>query len=73
MAEYIFTYKCRFCGQILKDAQTGDKNLAWRCVFGAITDMPANEPQAPTMLSVHTCDDHIGVADFIGCKIEGDT
>ena len=75
MADYKFTFKCRMCGEIFTESQTGDEKLANCCVLYAIfgKNTTTLHVQAPSMLSVHFKKDHFGVADFIGCKIEGET
>ena len=65
---YIFTYRCRYCNKEFGDSVTG-KQLATKFLIQTICDMK-KDPQHPGNLSFHYGEDHIGVADLIGCKIE---
>lgn len=61
-----FLYRCRMCGGI--DDSCGGGADPLMTVINAIMGTP-KEPQAPGMLTVHTCGDRVyGVADFIGSK-----
>lgn len=68
MAEYIFTYRCRFCGKTHNDAITGNKGLATKFLIQTICELK-KDAQHPGDTSIHYAEDHIGIADLIGCKI----
>lgn len=71
MAEYIFTYKCRFCGNVFEDIRTGNEPR----VFANLINISCGQHADSCYLyNVHFAEDHYGFADLIGCKIEkGDT
>lgn len=72
MAEYIFTYRCRYCGKEFGDAITG-KAMATKFLIQTACDLK-KDVQHPGEKSIHYAEDHIGIADLIGCKIDkGDT
>ena len=68
--EYIFTYRCRYCGEVFGDAITG-KKMATICLVQSICDL-SKDKQHPGDKSFHYTEDHMGIADLIGCKIEGE-
>ena len=67
--EYIFTYRCRYCGEEFGDAITG-KKLATICLIQSSCDLPKDKLH-PGDTSIHYAEDHIGIADLMGCKIRG--
>lgn len=67
-----FEYKCRRCGVIEENPHCGLPAGTARATILLLDAMmgKAGEPQAPTMLSLHTCEDgHCGVSDLIGYNI----
>ena len=71
MAEYIFTYRCRYCGKKFGGAITG-KAMATKFLIQTVWELE-KDGQHPGDKSIHYAKDHIGIADLIGCKTEGDT
>lgn len=69
MAEYIFTYRCRYCGEKFATGITGSEPLATTFLIQTIRDS-VKDAQHPGDLSLHYGENHIGVADLIGCKIK---
>ena len=67
---YVFVYKCRLCGEAFKDSYTG-KALATNYIIQSAYGLKKDE-QRPSNKTVHFAEDHIGIADLIGCKKEGD-
>ncbi len=67
---YKFMYKCRYCGEKFYTSCTiqtiGIQHLL-SFAFGKGND---RDDLSPGELFLHRTDDHIGIADFIGCKIE---
>jgi hypothetical protein len=65
--DYIFTYKCRYCGATFKDEVTGEalatKTLIRICSNTSFVAGDINEK------IIHYAEDHIGLADMIGCEI----
>lgn len=70
MADYIFTYRCRYCGKEFGDAITG-KAMATKFLIQTACDL-MKDTQHPGEKTIHYAEDHIGIADLIGCKVEGD-
>ena len=71
MADYIFTFRCRFCGETYTGGVTSEC-IAMKSIYKAIySNSGMTEAFAPNLLDVHTTDTHIGVADLIGCEIRG--
>lgn len=70
MAEYIFTYRCRYCGKTYGDAITGNKGLATGFLIQTAWELK-KDVQHPGDKSIHYAEDHIGIADLIGCEIRG--
>lgn len=66
---YAFTYKCRLCGEAFKDSYTG-KALATKYIIQSAYGLKG-DAQRPSDKTVHYAEDHIGIADLIGCKKEG--
>lgn len=72
MADYIFTYRCRYCGKEFGDGITG-KALAAKFLIQTTCDLK-KDTQHPGEKAIHYAKDHAGIADLIGCKIDkGDT
>lgn len=67
---YTFVYKCRYCGEIFREAHTG-KAIGIACLLQTAYDLPKDK-QHPGDRSIHFTNDHAGLADLIGCKIEDD-
>lgn len=67
MANYIFTYRCRYCGKEFSDAITG-KALTEKFLFQTVCNLKEGA-QHPGEKTMHYTEDHIGIADLIGCKI----
>ena len=67
-----FMYRCRYCGEEFREAETGDEKLAFKCLVFAINGERPPTPQAPSLISAHFTADHMGVSDFIGVKEEND-
>ena len=65
---YIFVYKCRCCGELFNDGCTG-KAIGLACLIQSACDLPKDK-QHPGDKTVHFTDDHVGIADLVGCKIE---
>ena len=73
MAEYIFKFKCRMCGEVYTEGMTRNDNIAFGCTLCAALDRPSSDHvQAPHLISVHCKNDHYGIADFVGCEIKED-
>jgi hypothetical protein len=66
--KYIFTYHCRMCNKTFTDAFTG-KRIALSCLLQTAYNLP-KDSQHPGDITLHYADDHIGIADLVGCKIE---
>lgn len=66
--KYIFTYRCRLCNKTFTEEYTG-KKIAFACLMQTVCELP-KDPQHPGDKSFHYADDHIGIADLVGCKIE---
>lgn len=66
---YVFVYKCRMCGEAFKDQFTGVA-LATTFIIQSACDLK-KDTQHPGDKTIHFAEDHIGIADLIGCKIEG--
>lgn len=67
---YIFTYKCCYCGKVLSESYTGEA-MGLSCIIQTACDLPKDR-QHPGDRTIHLADDHVGIADLIGCKIEED-
>ena len=66
---YAFMFRCRYCKEEFREAETGNEQLAFKCLVYAISGKRTPEhAQAPELISAHFTDDHMGVADFIGVK-----
>ena len=70
--KYTFMFRCRYCGEEYKEAETGDEKLALKCLLYAINGERPPAAQAPRLISAHFTDDHMGVSDFIGIKEESE-
>lgn len=70
MSDYLFKYRCRYCGEEFTESMTGNERLAFGCVIGVAVGLDKKEPLGPNMMSVHIRENHYGVADFIGCEIK---
>ena len=68
--EYIFSYRCRYCGEKFGDAITGDKGLATKFMIQTAYEME-KDVQHPGNKTIHFAEDHIGISDLIGCEIRG--
>lgn len=68
--QYIFTYRCQYCGKEFGESITG-KKLAYLCIIQTACDLK-KDAQHPGDKTIHYAEDHVGIADLIGCKIEGD-
>ena len=66
---YVFVFKCRLCGKSFKDCFTG-KALAEKFLIQTACDLK-KDIQNPGDKTIHYAEDHVGIADLIGCKIEG--
>ena len=72
MADYIATYRCRYCGKEFGDAITG-KAMATKFLIQTTCDLE-KDAQNPGEKTIHYAEDHVGIADLIGYKItKGDT
>ena len=65
---YTFMYKCRYCGGYFNDGYTG-KAKGLSCLIQSTCDLPKDK-QHPGDKTIHCADDHVGIADLVGCKIE---
>lgn len=65
--KYIFTYRCRYCDKNFGDAITG-KAMATKFLIQTACDLK-KDIQHPGEKSIHYAEDHIGIADLIGCEI----
>jgi hypothetical protein len=67
-----FQYKCRMCGKVFDDAQTG-KEYGLMYLTSAMhggTRLPTGQVMPPMI--AHFCDDErMGAADIIGYRTEG--
>ena len=70
MVDYIFTYRCRYCGKTFGDAITGEA-LATKFLIQTAYDLE-KDAQNPNEKMIHFAEDHIGIADLIGCDIIGE-
>ena len=71
--KYTFMFRCRCCGEEYREGVTGDKKLAFKClIYATMGKTPPELAQAPSLISAHFTDDHMGVSDFIGVKEEND-
>ena len=68
--DYIFTYRCRYCGKVYGDAITGNKGLATKFLIQTACDLK-KDMQNPGDTSIHYAKDHLGLSDLIGCEIRG--
>lgn len=66
---YAFTYKFRLCGETYKSGFAGEKIARKSLMLVAIDAFPDKTP--PYKFDFHFAEDHIGIADLIGCKKEG--
>lgn len=66
--KYIFTYHCRMCNKTYTEGYTG-KVLGLACLIQTICELP-KDAQHPGDITLHYTDDHVGIADLVGCKIE---
>lgn len=66
---YAFTYKCRLCGEAFNDGLTG-KTYATRLIMQSAYNLKG-DAQRPSDKTVHFAEDHVGIADLVGCKKEG--
>ena len=67
MAEYIFTYRCRYCGKNFDDIRTGNEPK----VFANLINISCGQHADSCYLyNVHLTKDHYGFADLIGCEIK---
>ena len=64
MVEYIFTYRCRYCGKTYGGAITGNKGLATNLLIQTVCELEGDK-------SMHYAEDHIGISDLTGCEIRG--
>lgn len=65
---YVSLFKCRLCGETFVRSEAGDRKTAERAAMFASMEKPP-EPNAPTMLDIHICDNGgIGIADFLGFR-----
>lgn len=69
MPNYVFKYKCRFCGHTFEDMRTGDEKLAFK---NLIDISCGREVFGAYLYTLHMTRDHYGFADLIGCDIEGE-
>lgn len=69
MAQYIFTYRCRYCGKVYGDAITGNKAMATKFLIQTACDLK-KDIQNPGEKTIHFAEDHNGIADLIGFKID---
>ena len=67
--DYIFTYRCRYCGKVYGDAITG-KGLAAKFLIQTVCELK-KDAQHTGDKSIHYAEDHIGLSDLIGCEIRG--
>lgn len=65
---YTFVYKCRYCGDLFDESYTG-RGIAVACLLQTACDLPRDK-QHPGDRTIHITDDHAGIADLVGCKIE---
>ena len=65
---YSFTYRCRLCDKTFTEGYTGRK-LAHVFIMQTMLKLP-KDAQHPGDISFHYTSDHVGIADFVGCKIE---
>jgi len=70
MVDYIFTYRCRYCGKTHSHAITGDKGLATYFLYQTACELE-KDAQHPGDKTIHFAEDHIGISDLIGCEIRG--
>lgn len=57
------------CNEVFTEGYTGKR---WGLTFIMQTIYKlSQDPQHPGDTTVHYTDDHVGIADLIGCKIEG--
>lgn len=68
MTEYIFTYRCRYCGKKFGSAITGNEGLASKFLFQTVCNLE-EDAQHPGEKSLHYAEDHIGLSELIGCEI----
>ena len=62
---YKFTYKCRLCGAVFTDGQTGNESIATTNLLCCAFEREANISKK----TIHFCDDNNkGIADLIGVK-----
>ena len=72
MEDYIFTYRCRYCGKEFGDSITC-KAMATKFLIQTACNL-MKDAQHPGDKTIHYAEDHAGIADLIGCKIDkGDT
>lgn len=69
MTEYKFTYRCRYCGEEFANSVTGSEPLATAMLIQTVCNS-VKSAQHPGDLSLHYGENHIGVADLIGCEIK---
>ena len=65
--EYVFTYRCRYCGKTYGDVITG-KALATMFLIQTACELK-KDAQHPGDKSIHYAEDHVGLSDLIGCEI----
>ena len=66
---YIFTYKCRICGAEINGGFSG-RATALRMANQTVCELEKSVNHPGNMI-IHIANDHLGIADLIGCKIEG--
>ena len=64
--EYVFTYRCRYCGKVFGDCITGEA-LATRFLVQIVCEL-TKDAQCPGEKTTHYAEDHIGIADLMGCE-----
>ena len=67
MKSGVLIYKCRMCGNLVKDTMVPDVDMAIMCILYDIPKPKEWKGVLPKMTSIHACDkDNTGVTDFVG-------
>ena len=66
---YLFIYKCRMCGAEINGGFTG-RTIALRMINQTVCELEKSVNHPGNMI-IHIAKDHLGIADLIGCKVEG--
>ena len=67
--EFVFSYRCRYCGEVFRDAITGNKSIADKYLLQTACNFSKKDMTHPGDKSIHFAANHTGLADLIGYEI----